>query len=50
MVNTEASGVSAENMVYGLLNAEWDFHQRNTVADNIGPRNVSYFKSDRHAF
>lgn len=42
--------VSAENMVYGLLNAERGFYQRNTVADNIGPRNVSYSKPNRQGF
>lgn len=42
--------VSAENMVYGLLNGERGFYQRNTVADNVGPRNVSYAESDRQAF
>ena len=42
--------VSAENMVYGLLNGERGFYQRNTVADNVGPRNVSYSESDRQAF
>jgi hypothetical protein len=42
--------VSAENMVYGLLNGERGFYQRNTVADNVGPRNVSYSESDQEAF
>ncbi|KDR68831.1 hypothetical protein GALMADRAFT_215434 [Galerina marginata CBS 339.88] len=42
--------VSAENMIFGLLNGERGFYQRNTVADNIGPRNVSYSESDKQAF
>ena len=42
--------VSAENMVYGLLNGERGFYQRNTVADNVGPRNVSYSDVDREVF
>ena len=42
--------VSAENMIYGLLNGEKGFYQRNTVGDSVGPRNVNYSEKDKEAF
>ncbi|KAH6901279.1 hypothetical protein BKA70DRAFT_692085 [Coprinopsis sp. MPI-PUGE-AT-0042] len=42
--------VSGENMVYGLLNGDRGFTQRNTSADSVGPRNVSYSEKDKQVF
>ncbi|KAH6901278.1 hypothetical protein BKA70DRAFT_692068 [Coprinopsis sp. MPI-PUGE-AT-0042] len=42
--------VSADNMVYGLLNGDRGFTQRISNADSVGPRNVSYPEQDKQAF
>ncbi|KAJ3508875.1 hypothetical protein NMY22_g16477 [Coprinellus aureogranulatus] len=42
--------VSAEYMVYGLLNGDRGFYQRTTAGDSVGPRGVDYSDEEREAF
>ena len=37
-------------MLYSLLSASEGFHQKNTVADEVGPRNVDYAMEEKEMF